>query len=174
MIPFDGDDYRMDDGDDRLKITYTQSEHKANANTSSETFQHLKGPDHPAFAAQMGKGRPPGSPNTIKYVRETLARLNFNVIEEAVLRYRDPKTPEASKDAMMNIIANKALPNLKSIEMKVDNETNQSRFVFNIMAAELQQPDDPTPSIEQSITVEPIITTNAINVRNDDDDTVPE
>ena len=158
--------------DDSGDYSYTQSEHKANANTYSETL-HLKGPDHPAFAAQMGMGRPPGQPNTIKYVRETLKRLNFNVIEEAVLRYRDPKTPQASKDAMMNIIANKALPNLKSIEMKVDNETNQSRFVFNIMAAELQQPDDPQPSIEQSITVEPI-STNAINVRPDDDDTVPE
>lgn len=68
-----------------------------------------------------GQPRGAGAPKPILHgvarLREVLREQEFDVIVEAVKRYRGKDTPSASKDFCLGLIADRVLPKLKSIEV---------------------------------------------------------
>jgi hypothetical protein len=74
-----------------------------------------------SIAARWAPGSPgPGKPALMSISdmnRRLLKDLQFNVVAEAVARYRDPNTPHASKDYCLGLIADRTLPKLKAVEV---------------------------------------------------------
>ena len=83
-------------------------------------------PGHPNY---MGGS----TPNLARMSRKTLADLNFDPLKEAVARYRDPETPNASKDYCLGLITDRVLPKLKAIEVTGGQTAQQ--VLINVLAA---------------------------------------
>ena len=77
-------------------------------------------------------GNPSGRVTNAERLGKQLNELGFDPILEAVRRYRDPRTPNASKDFCLGLVMDRVLPKLKSVEVKRDNATTQT--IINILS----------------------------------------
>jgi hypothetical protein len=61
--------------------------------------------------------------------------LGFDPIVEAIMRFRDPNTPNRSKDVALTIVADRFAPRLKSIEVTGDQSNRLAQVMINVIAA---------------------------------------
>ncbi len=75
---------------------------------------------------QLAKGR---SVNrlTAKKIEQKLADNNFDWIDEAVKVYHDPTTKTGEKIRIIEMVARKVAPDLKSVEMTGDVDVNRGQ-----------------------------------------------
>jgi len=98
------------------------------------------------YQFQPGKsGNPHGRKPLRHEVVKTCANEHFDPILEAIHRYRDPKTPNASKDYCLGLVADRLYPRLKSTEVKTDQVMGGQAVVINIVSSE-----SPKPQIEDA------------------------
>ncbi len=81
-----------------------------------------------------GPGRPKGSLNTLAGVKAMLERESFDVMHEAVKRFRDPTTPHASKDHCLSIVADRVLPRLRAVEVTGAGGNELRNILISIVA----------------------------------------
>jgi hypothetical protein len=85
-------------------------------------------------------GRPAGFPNRLSALQNQLKDLGFNWVNECVARYRDPATPNASRDYCLGLIADRVAPKLKAVEITGAGGGNLSSVLINVIAGGLGQP----------------------------------
>jgi hypothetical protein len=73
-------------------------------------------------------GRPPSPLGHVR-MREALKALNFDPVAECVARFRDPLTPNASKDACLGMILDRFLPKLRSTESHTTTDSRQQVLI---------------------------------------------
>lgn len=114
----------------------------------------------PLFAVG-NPGRPKGFPNGATKLRlELEAKHGFDWLAEAVKRFRDPATPNASKDYCLGLIVDRIAPKLKAVEHSVANSGQTQQVLINILSgnATVDTPINPPSQqivIEQSHTIDP-------------------
>jgi hypothetical protein len=85
-------------------------------------------------------GRPSGALNSANTIRKRMKELGFDWVEYTINRLLDPKTPDASRDYLTNLLASKIAPTLKSMEIKDTTERAVLPPQFNIVAIPVPQP----------------------------------
>lgn len=85
---------------------------------------------------QTGNPHGRGYDQHIKAIK-TCKELGFDPIREAIIRYRDKQTPNASKDHCLKLIADRVLPSLKNIEVRGSLEGGLQQTVINIVAGDI-------------------------------------
>jgi hypothetical protein len=89
------------------------------------------------FKPGIAPGRPVGFENAgRKYnnIGKALEELGFDWLAEAVNRFHDPRTPNASKDFCLGLITDRVAPKLKSIEVSGKNGSDLNKIVMNIVS----------------------------------------
>ena len=78
-------------------------------------------------------------------------KMGFEPLVEAINRYRDPKTPNASKDFCLGLVVDRLYPKLKSVEVRTD-QTNAQQVLINIVAGDQQVTQEQLqPQVESSM-----------------------
>jgi hypothetical protein len=98
-------------------------------------------------------GRLPGYANAgQKYnnIIKTLDILGFDWVLEAVTRYRDPETPNASKDYCLGLITDRVAPKLKAIEVTGANGSSLQSVLINVVAGNISNNINDLPVIQTS------------------------
>jgi|SRR6478672_3294669 hypothetical protein len=88
---------------------------------------------------QTGNPHGRGYDQHIKAIK-TCKELGFDPIREAIIRYRDKQTPNASKDHCLKLIADRVLPSLKNIEVRGSLEGGLQQTVINILSGNVASP----------------------------------
>lgn len=96
------------------------------------------------------QGRPAYS--QVDKARAILKELGFDVIREAVIRYRDPVTPSASKDFCLGLIADRVHAKLKAVE--VSGSLQETRAVLIEIAAGVAPPPAIVLETHQPLAIE--------------------
>ncbi len=85
-----------------------------------------------------GPGRAFGSKNRITDAIQIMNDNNFNPIQEAINRYRDPKATNGTKDIMLTLLIKRVSPELRSIEMTGKDGTTLVPTVIRMSAPEVK------------------------------------
>lgn len=112
-------------------------------------------PANPKSLANLQKWQPgqSGNPNGHRRdARKEADDLGFFPIKEAVARYRDPKTPNASKDYCLGLVMDRVFPKLKAIELKGGADA-LSQVLINIVAGTLTVNDAPETVVDDQTTL---------------------
>jgi hypothetical protein len=108
-------------------------------------------PDPPqAPREQKTNGRLTSSQIAFKEVKTMTQKLrenDFDVVGEIIARFRDPRTPSSSKDAMLTLLADRAYPKLRATEVTYMGGEKSPQTIINIISGNVPttQTIDVTP-----------------------------
>ena len=115
-----------------------------------------------AFFKQIGGGRP-SMPMQKRALLTRLRELNFDIVEEVVSRYRDPNVSEKTKNHMLQLIIDRTMPTLKSVEVTDHSPYRPSdRYVINVVSVPPANNSAPTLNATVIPTVIPTVAPTVI------------
>lgn len=96
-------------------------------------------------------GNPNGRHSTLQKLQAICERMQFDPVEEAILRYRDPNTPPSSKDFCLGLVMDRCVPKLKAVELRVEQAGALQQVLINVIAGtkpDAELASEPTPLLE--------------------------
>lgn len=94
--------------------------------------------------------------------RKVMEAMGFNPIEEAIIRYRDPKSNSKTRDTCLSLLADRYTPRLKSVEVSGSDGDEIKQVTINITAPAS------SPSVDNNRS--PTITGRLMDAVVDDED----